>query len=91
MLKLIVTGGASNKVILEGSFEIASHRRTINLMDFLRNKNINIASSCFGEGVCKKCIAVINGEELLTCQVDIETLENNQDIESPVTIVVSYL
>lgn len=91
MLKLVVTGGASNKVIFEENVEISSQGTSTNLMDFLRKKNINIASSCFGEGICKKCIAVINGQEYLTCQMDIESLENNPDIKSPVTIVVSYL
>lgn len=40
-----------------------------NLMFFLRSKNITIASSCDGEGVCQKC-SIQNG--WLTCQLSLE-------------------
>lgn len=39
-----------------------------NLMFFLRSKNITIASSCDGEGVCQKC-SIQNG--WLTCQMTV--------------------
>ncbi len=39
------------------------------LMDFLRAHGIPVASSCAGDGVCRKC--VVNGE-VLSCQLTVE-------------------
>ena len=36
------------------------------LLDWLRKKNITIASSCDGEGVCKKCVIQ---NDWLTCEL----------------------
>lgn len=36
------------------------------LMDFLRSNSIPIASSCRGEGICKKCKV---NSEILSCQL----------------------
>lgn len=55
------------------------------LLDFLRKKNITIASSCDGEGVCKKC-EIQNG--WLTCQL---TLEQFIQRQSNGKIFVGYL
>jgi len=55
----------------------------LNLLDFLLKNQFPIASSCSGEGICKKC--VIN-EDILSCEVKVyEWLEKNQPIE------ISYL
>ncbi len=55
------------------------------LLHFLLEKGITIASSCDGEGVCKKC-GIQNG--WLTCQVTLgEFLERQPDS----VIDVSYL
>lgn len=52
MSKIIVKGLASGKTVTE----LNSPDQAINLLDFLRENNIPIASSCRGEGVCKKCV-----------------------------------
>jgi len=42
---------------------------TTDLLTFLREKGITIASSCDGEGVCKKCVIQ---EGWLTCELTLE-------------------
>ncbi|MES2529345.1 MAG: hypothetical protein V4598_19815 [Bdellovibrionota bacterium] len=42
---------------------------TNDLLHFLRGNGITIASSCDGEGVCKKCV-IQNG--WLTCEMTLE-------------------
>jgi ferredoxin len=54
-------------------------------MDFLRRKGITIASSCDGEGVCKKC-DIQNG--WLTCQMTLEEFLQRQPDKQ---VIVSYL
>lgn len=65
MLPLTVKGLASGSLI--GSWPIVDP--TDNLMDFLRSKGIPIASSCGGDGVCRKC--VVNGDNL-SCQLSLK-------------------
>lgn len=55
------------------------------LLHFLLQKGVTIASSCDGEGVCKKC-GIQNG--WLTCQM---TLEEFLERQSDGIIEVSYL
>lgn len=56
-----------------------------NLLKWLRSKGITIASSCDGEGVCKKCI-IQNG--WATCELTLKSfLERQPDGK----IFVSYL
>lgn len=55
------------------------------LLNFLRGKGITIASSCDGEGVCKKC-GIQNG--WLTCEL---TLEEFLKRQPDGVIEVSYL
>ncbi|HXH29636.1 MAG TPA: hypothetical protein VNJ01_02375 [Bacteriovoracaceae bacterium] len=55
------------------------------LLDWLRKKGITIASSCDGEGVCKKC-SIQDG--WLTCELTLEQLfQRSPDGK----IYVSYL
>lgn len=80
------------QVIVKG---LASGRQTIlqfenedlkkDLLHLLREKEITIASSCDGEGVCKKC-EIQNG--WLTCQM---TLEEFLERQSDGVIELSYL
>ncbi len=57
----------------------------INLLDWLRSREITIASSCDGERVCRKCI-IQNG--WATCEFTLKTfLEREPDGK----IVVDYL
>jgi Na+-transporting NADH:ubiquinone oxidoreductase subunit NqrF len=55
------------------------------MLHFLRSKGITIASSCDGEGVCKKC-GIQNG--WLTCEL---TLEEFLKRQPDGIIEVSYL
>lgn len=45
------------------------------LLDFLRSNGVTIASSCDGEGVCKKC-GIQNG--WLTCELTLEEFFKRQ-------------
>ncbi len=55
------------------------------LLDWLRSKEVTIASSCDGEGVCKKC-SIQN--DWLTCELTLKAfLERQQDGK----IFVGYL
>lgn len=56
-----------------------------NLLDWLRKKEVTIASSCDGEGVCRKCGIQ---EGWLTCELTLKSfLERRPDGK----IFVSYL
>ena len=56
-----------------------------NLMAWLRKNSITIASSCDGEGVCKKCVIQ---NEWMTCQL---TLEEFLQRQPDGQIMISYL
>lgn len=56
-----------------------------NLLTFLRNKGITIASSCDGERVCKKCVIQ---NDWLTCEM---TLEEFLQRQTNGQILVGYL
>lgn len=79
-MKLQIKGLASKKTIKSISL---SKDDLGNLMDFLRNHNIPIASSCYGEGVCKKCIV---NKNILSCQVKVEDIYNKNDREYEIEI-----
>jgi Na+-transporting NADH:ubiquinone oxidoreductase subunit NqrF len=55
------------------------------LLYFLRKKGITIASSCDGEGVCKKC-SIQN--DWLTCEMTLEEFLQRQPNKE---IIVGYL
>ena len=55
------------------------------LLHFLRAKGITIASSCDGEGVCKKCVIQ---NDWLTCRL---TLKEFLELVPSGIIEVSYL
>jgi Na+-transporting NADH:ubiquinone oxidoreductase subunit NqrF len=55
------------------------------LLTFLRKKGITIASSCDGEGVCKKCVIQ---NDWLTCEMTLEEFLQRQPNGQ---IIVGYL
>ncbi|MBY0518296.1 MAG: 2Fe-2S iron-sulfur cluster binding domain-containing protein [Bacteriovoracaceae bacterium] len=57
-----VRGLASGKIV--GEYEVTDPGEF--LMFFLMQQGLPIASSCAGDGVCKKC--VVNGDRL-SCQI----------------------
>lgn len=82
--KIIVKGNSSNstlKIIKMDSKQDSS------LMDFLRSIGIPIASSCYGEGVCKKCL--IN-EDIVSCQLKVKDFIQISEKYND-TISISYL
>jgi Na+-transporting NADH:ubiquinone oxidoreductase subunit NqrF len=56
-----------------------------NLLIFLRKKGITIASSCDGEGVCKKCVIQ---NDWPTCMMTLEEFFQRQPNKQ---IIVDYL
>jgi uncharacterized 2Fe-2S/4Fe-4S cluster protein (DUF4445 family) len=56
-----------------------------NLLDWLRKNGVTIASSCDGEGVCKKCTIQ---NDWLTCKMTLKTFLERQENRK---IFVSYL
>ena len=65
-MQIIIQGKASGNSI-ELDYQIEDLEEI--LLFFLRNKGITVASSCDGEGVCKRCI-IQNG--WLTCGLTLE-------------------
>lgn len=79
---MIVRGLASGR---EYKIPYQEQDLTQDLLTFLRSRRITIASSCDGEGVCRKC-EIQNG--WLTCELTLEEFLRRQ----PDGIVeVSYL
>lgn len=85
MYRIIVFGNASNSEILNKIVD--SDLLNTDVLTWLRTQNIPIASSCFGEGICKKCL--INGD-LLACKTILKNIMANEDF-SEIRIYVSYL
>lgn len=54
MYQVNIWGKASNKLIC--SKKVSNDEVNENALVWLRNQNIPIASSCNGDGVCKKCV-----------------------------------
>ena len=81
---IIIFGLASNKIIKKIVIPNKLSEK-ISLMDFLISNNITIASSCGGDGACKRCVVNNN---LLSCQISLsEFIRQNET-----TIVeISYL
>lgn len=67
MYEVIIFGNASQKMVTTLQFKEEDLGK--NLMDFLRENGLPIASSCGGKKQCKKC--VINGF-LLSCSVTLQ-------------------
>jgi Na+-transporting NADH:ubiquinone oxidoreductase subunit NqrF len=84
MPRIIVFGNAKQTTILDQL--IPSDDLTTPALNWLRSQGIPIASSCNGEGVCKKCIINTN---LISCQLTLKDLLNDNTDE--IKINVSYL
>lgn len=62
MHQIMLKGLASGKV---WRFNVDDDQVDADLLTFLREKTIPVASSCSGEGVCKKCVF---NESFLSCK-----------------------
>jgi Na+-transporting NADH:ubiquinone oxidoreductase subunit NqrF len=63
--KIKIQGDSSKKLIQEISMNSSDDT---SLMDLLRENNIPIASSCYGDGVCKKCTV---SNDIISCQIKV--------------------
>jgi len=57
------------------------------LLELLRLNSIPIASSCYGEGICKKC--VIN-DGIISCQIFVKDFIKDSKIHNNI-IIIDYL
>lgn len=90
MYRLVIYGRAGQTEVKSIKFkksEIASNQ-TINLMFLLHQHNIPIASSCYAEGICHKCVVTLSEKEILSCQVNLQDLFKEKNF---VKIEVDYL
>lgn len=88
-IKIRIYGRASQKFITE--FYVTEEDCEVDLLTFLRGKEIPIASSCFGEGVCKKCQITINNENHLACIKNWKEIINEVEFKDNIVIEISYL
>jgi Na+-transporting NADH:ubiquinone oxidoreductase subunit NqrF len=87
MIELQIFGNASNKI-----YKVIKvlQLNEVSLMDFLRNNEVPVASSCYGEGVCRKC--VIN-KNILSCQMSLNEFIGNTESQEDtnIQIEIDYL
>jgi Na+-transporting NADH:ubiquinone oxidoreductase subunit NqrF len=87
MYTLIVFGNASKSNV--ATINISPKEKLTNLLQILMDHKIPIASSCFGEGVCQKC--VIN-DGLLACKTTfMDLLQGVDSSQNIITISLDYL
>lgn len=67
MLQEIIVFGESSKKTIKLKLSNTDLSKT--LMDYLRENNIPIASSCRGEGICKKCVI---SKTILSCSLTVQ-------------------
>lgn len=84
MIDLKIHGLASGTIVAE--FQLSEQELETDLLTLLRSKDIPIASSCLGEGVCRKCL--INDDLMACITKPIELLSQGETV---VHIKVSYL
>lgn len=84
VIHIKVLGLASKTTVAE--FKLSEEEFEDDLLTILRSRDIPIASSCLGEGVCQKCI--INGDLMACITKPIEILPQGKDL---LHIEVSYL
>lgn len=83
---LQIYGGASQKLVKTIAVQVDDYDST--LMDFLRSHQVPVASSCFGEGVCRKCIVTTKSKsEHLSCLITVGQFLRQYGAE----ITINYL
>lgn len=86
---LIVMGEASKTIVKELHFDNISNIEGQGLMGFLRAHKIPVASSCYGDGVCRRCkITLEDQTEVLSCMTTLHELFHDKQ---KATISISYL
>jgi ferredoxin len=69
MREITLIGGASSK---RWQFEVSEEDLSMTLLEFLQSREVPIASSCGGLGVCEKCLY---NESELACQIKMEEID----------------
>ena len=64
-----IYGSASKKLLIRR--ELSIQDLNINLLSFLQNLGLPIASSCQGEGICRLCIV---NESVISCGISVKDL-----------------
>jgi len=85
-----ILGGASGKTYIV-SVPVDSSPLGPSLMELLQEKNIPVASTCIGEGVCHQCTLILNGDEILSCQLFGPKLFKLLQSAEKIDIIISYL
>ncbi|MBD64289.1 MAG: hypothetical protein CME62_03730 [Halobacteriovoraceae bacterium] len=65
-VKLIILGVVSQT---QRELTLKESDQNLSLLEILRINSIPIASSCDGEGICKKCLV---NDELISCQIKVK-------------------
>ena len=65
------------------SLDITKEELTLTLMDFLNHHDVHIASSCNGEGVCKKCVV---NKDIISCQIKVADFIKNNGLK----VIIDY-
>jgi Na+-transporting NADH:ubiquinone oxidoreductase subunit NqrF len=81
-VQVTLIGMASGKIFL---LEYSIHDLEKTLLNFLVEKEVTIASSCSGHGICKKCTIQ---KDWLTCEM---TLKQFLERQADRKIYISYL
>jgi Na+-transporting NADH:ubiquinone oxidoreductase subunit NqrF len=81
-LQITIVGLASQK---QTTINVSENDLEKNLLVWLRENQIHIASSCSGEGVCKKCVIQ---KDWLSCKFTLKTFFER---EPSGKIFISYL
>ena len=81
-----IFGQASNRMLKV--LEVEREDADLSLLDFLFRSKIPLASSCSGEGVCLKCKVNNNDKIIISCQIKMSELLQNERIQ---VIRISYL
>lgn len=88
-LELIIFGSASQREIKKILIDASSKDASSKLMSFLLEHHIPVASSCNGEGICRKCIVKWRERPLMSCQVSLADIFENTSTQE--TLHFSYL
>lgn len=75
MREIIVKGRASKK---SWCFPVNKKEYALTLLEFLESKNMPIASSCSGQGVCRRCIF---NNDRLACEEKLKDISFDVEID----------
>ncbi|WP_127716433.1 2Fe-2S iron-sulfur cluster-binding protein [Halobacteriovorax sp. HLS] len=82
MFIIEIFGNASQSTVKKLTVQKLDYSLT--LLTFLRNNSIPVASSCNGEGVCKKCLV---NTDIVSCELKMSEIKQWQNK----TIIIDYL